>query len=155
AAAANGRFQTAARPAIMQLPVGPDRSLPLSRCAMQSRSLPRALARLRFFCQAAALAVALVGGLVLLGWALDLAALKGGTGPAGMVARTPASALAFVLAGVALLCLASPSAGPAAGGLGLACAAAVLLVGLLRVAGYLTGLDPGVDRLLFAGDLGD
>jgi hypothetical protein len=58
------------------------------------------MALLKFWARAASLAVILVGGLVLVGWSLDLALLKSlAPGLATMKANT---ALSFVLAGLSL-----------------------------------------------------
>src|SRR5438105_411303 len=93
---------------------------------------PRLASWFRRCARAAAGAVVVVGCLALAGWALGLETLKS-VFP-GLVAMNPATALAFLLAGVALWLSATP-AGPAARRAAWACAAAVVGVGLLRLGG--------------------
>jgi PAS domain S-box-containing protein len=62
------------------------------------------------------------------------------------------TALAILLAGVALLIHTAPLHRRLRV-FGIACASAVVFVGLLRVGGYLSGWDHGPDRLLFPGKL--
>lgn len=100
---------------------------------------------LQNFSKAAAVAVAVIGGLVLLGWALDSEVLKS-TLP-GLVTMKTDTALSFVLAGFSLWSLGS---GP--GGLfrrlGWGCAVVVALVGLLTLSEYALGWNLGIDELL-------
>ncbi|MDO8672761.1 MAG: PAS domain S-box protein [Dehalococcoidia bacterium] len=93
-----------------------------------------------------ALAV-VVGIVVLLGWTLDLAVLKSIL--PDFVSMKANTALAFVLAGTALLLLQVETAGSWRRGLVFACAGAVALLGTLNLAEYLWGLDLGIDQLLF------
>ena len=98
-----------------------------------------------------------VGVLVLIGWAMDVSALKSVLpGLATMKANT---ALAFVLSGTTVWLMASASltaAGPAPLShrsrarewIARACAALVALIGLLTVTQYLFGWELGIDELL-------
>src|SRR5262245_5802207 len=108
---------------------------------------PRVLTGMRYVAPAAGAAVVLIGGLVLLGWAFDLEHLRGVI--PGAVAMNPGgTALAFLLLGAALIIQSLPAARglrPAA----YACAAVVVLIALLRLAGYLFEWDGGPDQLLF------
>src|SRR5262249_13470624 len=107
-------------------------------------ALPEARLRARFqlFSRACAAAVIVVGCAVLLGWWLDVESLK--TVLPGMVAMNPGgTAPAFVLAGASLWL---QQGGPARGWrrrAGLACAAGVTLIALLRVVAYWLGHDFG------------
>ncbi|MEJ7638468.1 MAG: hypothetical protein WKF75_10970 [Singulisphaera sp.] len=115
---------------------------------MKMTDHPRNLTGFRSLARAAGAAVILIGGLVLAGWAFDLAVLKS-LSP-GLTAMNPGgTALAFVLAGVSLWAQASAGATPRRRAVGIACAAGVLLIGLARLGGYLSGWDGGPDQLLF------
>ncbi|MEO5656690.1 MAG: ATP-binding protein [Nitrospiria bacterium] len=99
----------------------------------------------------ASLAVVIAGGLVLVGWALNVAWLKSLI--PGLVAMNPVTALTFILAGIALrLSMAHHSfrSRVAARGIGIAVAA----VGTLKLAEYLFGWQTGIDRVLFENRLG-
>ena len=98
---------------------------------------PVVLDRLAHFC---ALAVLLVGLLVLAGWALKLEALKSVL--PGFASMKPNAALGMVLAGIAL-------AQRRRSGLRLGCAAALIGLGGVSLAQDLSGADFGVDQLLF------
>lgn len=89
-----------------------------------------------------ALAVAALGGAVLVGWWLDIAVLKSVL--PGLVMMKANTALAFLLAGVSL-------AGAAAGrrNIQLVLAATVTLLGLLTLGEYFFAADFGIDNLLF------
>jgi len=93
-------------------------------------------------------AVIVIGLGALAGWRWDVAWLTSLV--PGSAAMNPVTALAFLLVGVTLW--ASPGPEPSAPGVwtARACAAAVALVGLVRLSGYLFGFDPSIDRLLFA-----
>jgi PAS domain S-box-containing protein len=113
----------------------------------------RNLTGFRFLARAAGASVFLIGGLVLAGWAFDLAVLKSLV--PGLTAMNPGgTALAFLLAGLSLWAQASPDASPRQRTFAIACAAAVLLIGLARLGGYLAGRDWGPDQVLFPGALG-
>ena len=100
---------------------------------------------------AGALAV-LVGGAVLIGWALDVAALKSVL--PGWVSMKPNTAVAFIMIGVALLLFRPPSSfglHPSAlvSLLSRFCALVAGLIGLLSLGEYVFGWNPGFDRWLF------
>ncbi len=103
---------------------------------------------------------ALVGGMVLLGWALNIATLKSVL--PGWVSMKPNTAVAFILTGIALLAsalpLTTPHAADAPGGprqatllarLSLFCALFAGLIGLLSLAEYAFGWNLGFDQWLF------
>jgi PAS domain S-box-containing protein len=101
--------------------------------------------------QAGALAV-FVGGMVLVGWAFDIAALKSIL--PGWVAVKPNTALAFVLIGLALLLQLTPQVStlePQLFRLRLArfCAVLAGLIGLLTLSEYAFGWNLGIDQWLF------
>ena len=96
--------------------------------------------------------VALVGILVLLGWAADVEALKR-VAP-GLVAMNPLTALAFVLGGICLSLSAQKTSGTVVGrGVAMVCAVAVALIGLLKFGGYLLDREVSLDQLLFTAKL--
>lgn len=99
------------------------------------------------FSRGASAVAALVGFLVLIGWALDVEMLKAVV--PGLVAMNPITALAFILAGAALWILRKEEVDSWMRRLGLACASIVALVGLLRLGAYLFGWETGIDQLLF------
>jgi len=104
-------------------------------------------------CSVIAGALAIAGGLsVLVGWIVGIAPLKSVI--PGVVAMNPVTAIAFVLAGVALLILQAQTTYPRASICAQGCALAVAAIGLMRLAAYATGWDGGLDRLLFADALG-
>jgi hypothetical protein len=90
---------------------------------------------------AGALAI-FVGGMVLVGWALDVAALKSIL--PGWVSVKPNTALAFVLTGIALLV-----SGQRAAWLARLCGWLAGLIGLLTLGEYVFGWNPGFDQWLF------
>jgi PAS domain S-box-containing protein len=105
-----------------------------------------------FIARAAGAAAILIGGLVLMGWTFDLAILKSIV--PGRTAMNPGgTALAFVLAGVSLWAQALEGMASRRRAVGIACAAAVLLIGLARLGGYLVGWDGGPDQWLFRAGL--
>ena len=95
---------------------------------------------------ASAVAIA-VGSLVLFGWVFNLALLKSVF--SGLVAMKANTALGFILAGVSLWA-ATISRVPKRLPLAIAgfCGGAVLLLGLLVLAEYLSGANFGIDQLL-------
>jgi signal transduction histidine kinase len=101
------------------------------------------------FSQLAASAVITLGVLVLLGWALDLTALK--SLRPGWAAMRPNTALAFVLAGLSLWSGRIEAGKGQALWLAQAGAVAVFLLGALTLVELLGSWDLGVDRLLSAG----
>jgi two-component system cell cycle sensor histidine kinase/response regulator CckA len=94
-----------------------------------------------------------IGLAVILGWVFDLDVLKSIV--PGMVSMNPLTAITFILAGTSLaLSLESSSAkSPRASSLlfiARTCAILVFIVGLIKLTGYLCGLDLGIDRYLFS-----
>ena len=118
------------------------RSLPTASRSGLWRSFPglRGVARLET-------PVILIGGVVLLGWALDVSTLKGL--PASFSPIKPNAALAFVLAGVSVALLRAEDAPPGRRRAGRALAAVVALIGALTLGEYLFGWNLGIDELLF------
>lgn len=91
------------------------------------------------------------GGLVLLGWSFDLLLLK--SLRPEWVAMKPNAAVAFVLAGVALLPFSLPFSRPFVF-LTRLCALLCGLIGLLALGGYIFPWDFGFDQWLFAEQAG-
>jgi signal transduction histidine kinase len=83
--------------------------------------------------------------LVLSGWAFHLTWLT----TVGIASMKPNTAVGLFLLGLALWQLAVRPGGRAALWTGRAAASAVLVLGLVTMAEYLSGWDPGIDRLLF------
>jgi two-component system, sensor histidine kinase and response regulator len=99
---------------------------------------------------AAALAVVAAGTLALIGWQFELPLLKRLLQP-GRVAVNPATAICFLLSGIALL-LERPGYRPRRrAGMGLGVLVAVLV--LLKLLSYEGGWDGSIDRLLYADHL--
>jgi signal transduction histidine kinase len=98
-------------------------------------------------------AVILIGLAALLGWAFDIESLKRGVGEG--VAMNPATALSFILTGVSLRLLRAEPVRPRIRYIAGAFAAAVVLVALLRLGGYVFGGEVGIDQLLFRDRLKD
>ncbi len=96
--------------------------------------------------QIAGALTALLGLLVLVGWALDIPALKSVV--QGAVQMKANTALALVLAGVALI-IANAAAAPAMDGLARAMALTVFTLGLATLGKYVFGWQLGIDELLF------
>ena len=105
------------------------------------------VARCEWAARACALAVALLGVVVLVGWGLDVAVLK--CILPGWVSMKANTALGFFLAGVSLYAASRRRSAPAwrhaHGGL----AATLVLLGLLTVAEYAFAADIGIDQWLF------
>ncbi|MBA3882783.1 MAG: PAS domain S-box protein [Chthoniobacterales bacterium] len=112
----------------------------------EERALPPLLAALPAFGSAFAISV---GALVLVGWTLDLELLKRIV-PA-FVAMNPATAVFFILAGLALALSREHKNYPA---IAKALGSAILVVGTLKLIGVASDFHPGVDQLLFASKLG-
>src|SRR5919197_4391748 len=110
---------------------------------MNSASLPRVSSPERL-ARVAATCVLLEGCLVLLGWAFANPALRS-VFP-DLVAMNPVTAIAFMFAGVSLWAVWTDSTRTRL--IGQACAWAVVLIALLKLASFF-GLDVGIDRLLF------
>src|SRR5579871_1509215 len=113
---------------------------------MATPSDPRLLAGCRHFARAAGFTVAAIGALVLAGWALDVQALRSVL-PSLTAMNPGGTAVAFLLTGASLSALAGPPGRLRAAGR--ACAALVLALALVRLAGYLADWDGGPDQLLF------
>ena len=98
-------------------------------------------------------AAMLVGAAVLVGWALDSAALKSVL--PGWVSMKPNTAVAFLLTGIAVLLPRPPRPplhrppSPASLRLSRACALLAGLIGLLSLAEYAFAWNPGFDQWLF------
>ena len=90
--------------------------------------------------------VVALGFSVLLGWALDITALK--TVLPGLVSMKPNTALGFVLAGASLLSSFTAQAGGQRSQRLLA--TAVMLLGLFTLGEYAFAIDFGIDQLLFS-----
>lgn len=93
-----------------------------------------------------------IGSLVLLGWGLDLLPLKSVL--PGRVAMNPTTAVCFILAGASLYLLRAPGQKSGQRRLAHLAAFAVAVVGAVKLSAYLLPWDPGIDRLLFRGQLG-
>jgi len=104
------------------------------------------------FSKVCAAAVFLTGMVVLVGWALDVPALK--SIHPNLISMKANTALCFVLIGAALWLLEAGLANPVRLWAGRACAALVALVGLLSLSEYLFGWDLRIDQLLFREDAG-
>lgn len=111
------------------------------RVGLKSKHVGRTVARL------AALATVVVSILALVGWQFDIEAFKS-LSP-GLAAMNPLGAVAFALAGVSLWLQSPEEPGRKAWRVGQVLASAVLLVGLLKLAGPVFGWNPGIDRILF------
>lgn len=111
------------------------------------RATPQAL---KTFPQVTSMLAIVVGGLVLLGWQHDDETLKRVL--PHLVAMNPTTALAFILAGVALLLSRDELAlrsRPTARRVAQLCALSVAVVGLLKLCAIVLRWDFGVDQLLF------
>ena len=97
--------------------------------------------------QAASVTVALVGSLGLVGWALDIPALKS-VSP-NWVTMKANTALGLVLAGASLGILGNQQARARLRRLASAAACVVALIGVLTLGEYTLGWDLGIDQLLF------
>ncbi|HTK74171.1 MAG TPA: response regulator [Gemmataceae bacterium] len=112
---------------------------------------PQFLAGAKRFVRAAAVAVAVISGLVIAGWVLDIRVLRSVL--PGLTAMNPGgTGVAFLLAAVALWTRAEPADGGRSP-VGLGCAAGVILLALLRIGGYLFAWDGGPDQWLFRAQL--
>lgn len=100
--------------------------------------------RLEFSSRAASVITCLIGGIVLLGWGLDIALLRGRHPYPG--AMVPNTAFLFILAGLALWLSAKPSPALQVSRL---FAVFVALAGALILGEYVAGWDLGIDRLWF------
>jgi PAS domain S-box-containing protein len=96
-------------------------------------------------------AVAMLGVLVLLGWLFNLGFLKSLL--PGLVAMNPATAVCFILSALALYLTGYTPANNRQQSIGSAVAALVFTIGIVKLAGILTGTDVLVDSLLFSEQL--
>lgn len=96
---------------------------------------------------AAALCATLVGGAVTLGWTTGWEGLTR-PGP-GAITIKPTTAAGFIALGIALRLLAREGAGGASRAMTVALGTGAAFLGLLTLAEYAAGWDPGFDRLLF------
>lgn len=114
---------------------------------MPARILPSFVLRkrARIVAVVAAALLAVVGGVVLLGWSRDLEALKRLS--AGMVSMKPNAAVGLLLGAAALVLRSSDSRWARITGYFPALLLAVL--GGVTLAEYLTGWDPGIDQFFF------
>ena len=118
---------------------------------METDDEARLIARFQLLARIASGLVVLVSLLVLVGWALDIETLK--TVLPGLKAMNPGgTAVGFLLASAALWLLVRPGF-VARRRLAQALAACVVLMAVLRLAGYATGWDNGPDRWLFRHEL--
>ena len=102
-------------------------------------TLPRVTANLRRLSRVASIIAVVIGLLVLLGWWMNIEALKRIL--PGLVAMNPTTAVGFILLGIALR-----AKNPAF-------AIAAAAIGAIKLFSILTGIDLGIDRILFAGRL--
>lgn len=102
--------------------------------------------RFRSASRVASLLVIVVGALVILGWALDLAALK--TILPGLASMKANTALAFIFAGTSLL-VSGELATRARKWVSQACAMVTALIGFATVTEHLLGWNLGIDNLFF------
>jgi signal transduction histidine kinase len=100
---------------------------------------------------AAAAATAVIGILVLIGWTFQVEALR--TVLPGPIVMLPNTAVAFAVGGVALWLTRSPDASIASRRTGRALAWVLFALGTIWFIERVTGLDVGIDRLLFGDEL--
>lgn len=117
---------------------------------MITRANPRLVTTFQYLAKVANTAVALVGSLVLIGWLFDIGGLKSML--PGLVTMKANMALSFLLAGMALWLLRVEHGGQRSRVNALAargCAVAVLAISGLTLSQDVSGLDFGIDQLLF------
>jgi methyl-accepting chemotaxis protein len=107
---------------------------------MTNQFSPRLIESLQALSRVAGLLVLATGGLVLVGWLLDIAVLKSVL--PGVVTMKANTAAGFVLVGTALALAAKGRAARV-------CAGLVALLGALTLSEYVGGWDLGIDQLLF------
>ena len=113
--------------------------------------VPRFVATLRTIAATSSFLATLIGVLVLIGWSLDVEALKRFI--PGLTAMNPATAIGFICSGCALGLIATQPDLLLARRLAIALAAVTALLGAARVLAIAGLYDAGVDRLLFADKL--
>ena len=96
---------------------------------------------------AAAIVVIIIGAAVLTGWALDVDWLR--RLPPDPIVMLPNTSVGFMMGGLALWLLRREDAPRNAERIGRALGTLVLLLGLISFIERVTGLDAGIDRLLF------
>jgi two-component system, sensor histidine kinase and response regulator len=116
-----------------------------------SDSIPGLVSFLKSCSRAAGVVAILVGGLVLVGWILDIGVLKRVL--PGLVAMNPVSAVAFILAGGSLWLLQGEREDRGERQIARACALIVTLIGLVQLLQVLFGWESGIDQVLFANKL--
>lgn len=89
----------------------------------------------------------LIGGTVLVSWLLDLRTVEGG--PSSLTPMKPNAAVALLLAAAALWLLRPVDAGPRRRLAGQVLAVAVVAIGAATLLEYVTGVQLGIDQLLF------
>src|SRR6266516_1618873 len=117
---------------------------------MSDQSLTAVVWWLKFLSRVASVAVMGTGGLVLIGWLLDIGMLKS-VWP-GLVTMKANAALAFVFGGCGLWMLGADPADPFAGRrrrVGQVFASLVALIGLFTLGEYFFGWELGIDQWLF------
>ncbi len=114
---------------------------------MTTQAAPHLVASLKSFSHAASVTVILIGGLALIGWALDIPLLKSIL--PGLVTMKANTALAFILAGLSLWLLRDEAAGPRARRITHLLAGIVVLIGLLTLTEYVFSWNMGIDQLFF------
>lgn len=107
----------------------------------------RAIFALSFFSRAASIAVALLGGLVLVGWALDIVLFKSIL--PDHAAMKPNAAVAFVLAGLTLWLLKSEQANLVERRVAMLCAAMIITIAVATLGEYILKVEFGIDHVLF------
>ncbi|MCZ2399028.1 MAG: response regulator [Phycisphaerae bacterium] len=105
-------------------------------------------ARLQRLSRWSAVLTALIAGAVLWGWSADIEVAKR-VAP-GLIAMNPLTAICFLLSSACLLMHARQDPGRWRPLLCHGLATVVVVAGVLRLAGYLLGLEAGLDRVLFA-----
>ena len=96
----------------------------------------------------AAVVVMIIGALVFTGWALDISWLR--HLPPDPIVMLPNTSVGFMMGGLALLLMRRENPPRNAKRVGRALATVVFLLGLISFIERVTGLDAGIDRLLFA-----
>ncbi len=123
-----------------------------ARLGPQSISAPSLSASLRTLSRGTSIFAVLVGCLVLVGWTFDVEGLKRIL--PGLVAMNPVTALTFILAGASLGLLGTEGGDRRLVRLARGLALIVAIVGLLKLVEISSGVDVGVDRIVFPEKLG-
>jgi PAS domain S-box-containing protein len=97
--------------------------------------------------------VGAMGALVLCGWFAGSEYIKSVV--PGFVAMNPLTAACFVLAGISLWLQRDPSRRRSHTAIARVCALALVVVSILKMVDYALQLDLGIDRMMFAAELGD